>query len=105
MPQGNNTSRSLERYISLLKKGDAASLKQLRILMNRTQLELAQLISISEQKLEQWEAETQQPTGLQRAKWKIKLASYVDEKISAVLNTQNNEISSRFWSLIWELVD
>lgn len=105
MPQDKKADRSLERCISLLKKGDAASLRQLRIILDRTRPELAQKIGISEQKLELWETEMQQPTGLQRARWKIKLASYVDEKISAVLNTQDNEISSRFWSLIWELVD
>ena len=98
-------ARSLERYISLLKKGNAASLKKLRILLDVDSPELARKIGITERKLDSWETEAQLPTGLQRAKWKIKLASYVDEKIATVLNTQNNEISSSFWSLIWELAD
>ncbi len=106
MPQDKKEkTRALERYIRLLKKGDARSLKQLRSLLDKTPSELASKIGISEQKLELWEAESQQPTGLQRARWKIKLASYVDEEIEAVLDSKDNEIVYRFWSLIWGLVD
>ena len=105
MAHGRETTKTLERYIRLLKKGDASTLKQLRILLGKTQSELALKIGVSEHKLELWETENQQPTGLQRAKWKIKLASYVDEKIITTLDMQDNEIIYKFWSLIWSLAD
>jgi|GEM_PF-6754377 len=105
MAHRNEVTKTLERYICLLKKGDASTLKQLRILLGKTQPELALNIGVSEHKLELWETESQQPTGLQRAKWKIKLASYVDEKIITTLDMQDNEIIYKFWSLIWSLAD
>ena len=103
--QDRQPTKILERYIRLLKKGDAPSLKQLRTLLDKTQSELALKIGVSEQRLELWETESQQPTGLQRARWKIKLASYVDEKIITTLDMQDNEIIFKFWSLIWDFVD
>ena len=105
MTHDGEPTKILERYIRLLKKGDAPSLKKLRTLLSKTQSELAIKIGVSEHKLELWETENQQPTGLQRAKWKIKLASYVDEKITTTLDIQDNEIIYKFWSLIWSLVD
>jgi DNA-binding XRE family transcriptional regulator len=105
MTYDRETTKTLERYIRLLKKGDAPSLKQLRTLLSKTQSELALKIGVSEHKLELWEMESQRPTGLQRARWKIKLASYVDEEIKTALNMQDNEIIFKFWALIWGLVD
>ena len=105
MSEKHQISNSLERCVALLKKGDASSLKQLRCLLEKTQAELAQEVGVSQEALEAWEAGEQQPSGIQLARWKIKLASYIDEKIAAVLSTQNSEVSSSFWSLIWELVD
>ena len=74
-------------------------------MLGTTKMELAQKIDVPEDMLGAWEAGEKQPSGIHFARWKIKLASYIDEKIAAVLKTENNEISSRFWSLIWELVD
>jgi DNA-binding XRE family transcriptional regulator len=96
MSEQYNASKSIEPYIALLKKGDAPSLKQLRSLLGKTQAELAQTMGVPEDTLRLWEAGEQQPLGTQRAKWKIKLASYIDEKIAAVLKTEDNEISHRF---------
>lgn len=105
MSEQHQPGNPLERYIALLKKGDASSLKQLRCLLGKTQPELAREIGVSEDALEAWEVGEQQPSGTQLARWKIKLASYIDEKIAVILSTQNSEVSSSFWSLLWELVD
>jgi DNA-binding XRE family transcriptional regulator len=94
-----------EYLVRLLKRGDTSSLAQLRHSLNKTRQELALEVGVPEQTLELWENGIEHPSGIQWATWRIKLGSYVDGKIYALLGTEDSEVSAKFWALIWELVD
>jgi DNA-binding XRE family transcriptional regulator len=95
----------MDDLVRLLKKGDAPSLTQLRKLLSIKRKDLASDIGIPEETLELWEDGKERPTSLNSALWKIKLGSHLDKKISTLLGTEDNEVTSKYWSLIWELVD
>ena len=80
-------------------------MEKLRHLLGKTRRELALDIGVTEQTLEMWENGNQKPSSSNRAKWRIKLGSYIDKRISTLLETEDNEISTKYWALIWELID
>ena len=94
-----------EYLVRLLKRGDASSLAQLRRSLNKTQQEFAVEVGVPEQTLELWENGIEHPSGIQWAMWKIKLGSYVDEQVYTLLGTEDSEIRTKFWALMWELLD
>jgi len=95
----------MDDLIRLLKKGDAPSLTQLRKLLSVKRKDLALEIGIPEKTLELWEGGKEQPPSLHSALWKIKLGSHLDKQISTFLGIEDNEVTSKYWALIWELVD
>jgi DNA-binding XRE family transcriptional regulator len=105
MVKEHQLRQRVEHLVRLLKRGDAPSLKKLRHLIGKTRQELALDIGVTEQTLEMWENGNQKPSSANRAKWRIKLGSYIDKSISALLETEDNEISTKYWALIWELID
>ncbi len=92
------------QLIRLLKLGEASSLTQLRGELGRTQEDLALDIGIASRTLEMWETGKQQPSRIQYANWKIKLSTCIDDKLSGLLGTEDTQINTKFWAIIWELV-
>ena len=90
--------------IRLLKKGDIESLAYLRNLLEVKSNDLAHEVGVSSQTLELWEKGKEQPLGLHYALWKIKLSSYIDERINKFLGTNDSEITGKYWALVWDLV-
>ncbi len=97
--------RQVDNLIRLLRKGDAKSLAQLRNLLGIKRNDLAPEIGISEHTLELWENGEEQALGSHYALWKIKLSSYIHNKISILLGTEDAEVTNKYWALIWNLVD
>jgi transcriptional regulator with XRE-family HTH domain len=87
----------------LVKNGDASSLQKLRTMLGKSLNEIASLISVGAEDLEKWEKGEAQPTSLKHAYWKLKLADFVDAEIARFLGTDNPEVVTPFWRLIWTL--
>ena len=94
----------VDSLISLLRKGDANSLTQLRNLLVIKPSDLARQTGVSSQTLELWENEEVQPIGMHYALWKIRLSSYLDDKISIFLGTNDSEVTNKYLALVWDLV-
>jgi DNA-binding transcriptional regulator YiaG len=99
------TRQQVEHLIQLVKKGDPASLAQLRRELGRTQKEVAAKIGISEYQLGRWERGEQQPTGKYYTQWKLRLSDYVDNVIAVLLGTEDGNVITQFWELMWGLID
>jgi transcriptional regulator with XRE-family HTH domain len=97
--------QQVEQLIRLVKKGDAASLTQLRLRLGRSQKDIALMVGVSEQQLRQWERGEEKPSKAQRAHWKVKLGECIDDPISDLLGTRDVEVNTRFWELIWRLTE
>ena len=105
MTQDRLLKHKVDSLIKLLKKGDAPSLEELRHQLNIARDDLAAEIGVAEELLEMWENDWDRPSGAQQATWKIRLSNHLDDKISSFLETEDSEIISNYWALIWELVD
>ena len=105
MSEDGHKMQQVADLIALLKMGDAPSLTQLRNLLGIKINDLAIEIGVSEQTLEFWENGEEQTPSLYSAHWKIKLGSRLNEKIVTYLGTENEELTQKYWALIWELVD
>jgi len=97
--------QQVEYLMQLVKKGDSLSLTQLRQELGKTQMEIATKIGVSEHQLGKWEKGEQQPSGRYFAQWRLKLSYYVDDVISDFLGTEDVEIVTRYWELMWRLID
>ena len=105
MTEEQHRMQQVNNLIKLLRRGDGPSLAQLRNLLGIKPNDLAPAIGVSNQKLELWENGEEQPPSSRSAIWKIKLSSYIDEKISIFLGTEDNEVTHKYWALVWGLVD
>lgn len=102
----SNNHRYIARVtdlILLIKKGDPASLAELRSYLSIESKEIADKIAVSENEFKNWESGIQRPSPKQHAFWKIKLHDYVDEEISTLLRIDNVELITRFCEIIWSL--
>ena len=104
MLEEQSKTQQVNNLIRLLRRGDVKSLSQLRNLLAIKPYDLAHQIGVSAQTLELWEKGEEKPLGLHYAIWKIKLSSYLDNKISLLLGTNDSEITSKYWALVWDLV-
>ena len=97
--------QQVKTLIQLAKKGDPLSLKHLRVKLGKTQEEIAYLMNLSGDTIRLWEEGKQQPANNYLAKWRIVLGSCIDGEINAVLSTNSNEVTMKFWALMWELTN
>ena len=104
MLKEQSKAQQVNNLIRLLRIGDSKSLLQLRNLIGIKPSDLATQIGVSPQTLEKWENGEEQALSLHYAFWKIKLSSYIDERISKSLGTNDIEITSKYWALVWDLV-
>jgi DNA-binding transcriptional regulator YiaG len=105
MVKARYSVQQVEYLIRLVKQGDASSLKQLRQELGKTQEEIALEVGVSAPELGLWEQGEQRPSGIQHAHWKIKLSHYVDDVISDLLGIENTGVITRYWKLMWGLID
>jgi transcriptional regulator with XRE-family HTH domain len=97
--------QQVELLVRLLKKGNPASLTQIRQELGKTRQEVASQIGVLAKQIEQWEEEQEIPSKKHYAQWKIKLSNYIDEVIAGLLGTEDKEINTRFWDVMWRLID
>ena len=105
MSNNQHHLQQLENLIRLVKKGDPVSLAELRNQLGKTRKEIADKVGVSEHQLKCWELEEQQPSGKHHSFWKLRLNDYVDEKISALIETKNAKLVNHFWEILWRLND
>ena len=102
----SDNSRSVQRVedlIRLVRKGNPASLTELRKHLGKTRKEIASKVGVSEDQLEDWELGEQQPSSIHHSFWKLSLSDYIDEEISALLKVDNAELINKFWEVMWHL--
>ncbi len=105
---GNGTESSIdeiESIIGLIKKGDAASLAEARMMLGVTSGELAKLMGVTENTLSSWELEAEIPPHQNLLVWRIKLGNFLEDKISRYLRTTDPELIHQFWDVMWRLND
>jgi DNA-binding transcriptional regulator YiaG len=95
--------QSVTGLVGLVKKGDCSSLSLLRNRLGRSRAELAVRIFITESRMAAWEENLETPTTSQMALWRVKLSDYLTAEIRSILNTDNEELLSHFWDLLWRL--
>jgi len=95
----------IESLIRLVKKGDPASLTQLRQKLGIGREEIAIKAGVSESQLRHWELGEQQPSSIQHTSWKLRLSDYIDEEISELLGMDKGEIINQLWEIMWRLND
>lgn len=78
---------------------------ELRGQLGKTRKEIAERVGVSEHQFKYWELGKQQPSGTQHSLWKLKLSDYIDEEISALIGTNNAELVTHFWEILWRLND
>ena len=103
MSNNNHSLQWVQDLIRLVKKGDSASLAELRNQLGKTRTEIADKVGVSEQKLKYWELGEQQPSSRFYSFWKLRLSDYVDKEISDLLRTKDAELVTQFWELMWRL--
>ncbi len=101
----NHHLQRVENLIRLVKKGDTVSLAELRNQLGKTRKEIANKVGVSEHQLKCWELGEQQPSGKHYSFLKLRLSDYIDEEISALINTGNPELVSHFLEILWRLDD
>jgi DNA-binding XRE family transcriptional regulator len=101
----SNHLQQLEDCIRLVRKGDYASLAELRNHLGKTRKEIADKVGVSENRLKCWELGEEQPSSTLHSFWKIKLSDCIDEKISTQIRTNNPELVTNFWEILWRLND
>jgi DNA-binding XRE family transcriptional regulator len=105
MLEQSNSMQQVEKLVRLVKRGDAASLTQLRLRLKRSQKDIALLVGVPEHQLRLWERGEEKPSKAQHARWKVKLGECIDGLISDLLGTHDAEVNTRFWQLIWRLTE
>ena len=105
MLNNNHHLQQLEDWIRLVKKGDPVSLTELRNHLGKTSKEIADKVGVSEYQFKCWELGEQQPSDEHHSFWKLRLSDYVDERISALIGTDNAELVTNFWEILWRLND
>ena len=105
MSNNNHHLQQLEDWIRLVKKGDPASLIELRNQLGKTSKEIAEKVGVSEQQLSCWELGEHQPSNKHYSLWKIKLSDCIDEKISILIGISNPELVNHFCEILWRLND
>ena len=105
MSNNNHSLQRISDLVRLVRKGDSVSLTELRNQLGKTTDEVAAKIGVSERQLKSWELGEEQPSGILHSAWKLRLSDYVDEEISMLISTDNPELVTNFWEILWRLHD
>ena len=95
--------QQVEGFIQLVKKGDYASLTELRQQLGKTMEDIADKVGVSVHELSSWELGEKQPSNAYHAFWKLRLSDYIDDAISTLLGTEDAELVTQFWEIMWRL--
>lgn len=105
MSNNNHSLQRISDLVRLVRKEDSVSLTELRNQLGKTTDEVAAKIGVSERQLKSWELGEEQPSGILHSAWKLRLSDYVDEEISMLISTDNPELVTNFWEILWRLHD
>lgn len=101
----HHSMQQVENLIRLVKKGDFVSLTKLRHQLGKTAEGIANEVGVSVHQFRSWELGEKQPSNIWHAFWKLRLSDYIDDAISTLLGTDNAEIVTKFWEIMWRLND
>ena len=99
----NHSIQWVANLIQLVRKGDHVSLAELREQLGITREEIAKKVGISEHQLGHWELGVHEPTSVYHIFWKLRLSDHIDNEIAVLLRTENTELITQFWEIIWRL--
>jgi len=105
MSNNYHSMQRVENLIRLVKKGDSTSLTELRHQLRKTAKDIAGKVGVSVHQFRSWELGEKQPSNICHAFWKLRLSDYIDDEISTLLGTENAEIVTKFWEIMWQLND
>ena len=103
MPDNHYSMQQVEGLIRLVKKGDSASLAELRQQLGKTVEEMAERVGVYADEFMAWETGKKQPTDGRQAFWRLRLSDYVDDAIIGLLGTSDSELVTKFWEIMWRL--
>lgn len=101
--QAENIKQRIDDCVTLLKKGNPAELKELRILLGLEAKTIAAEIDTTEDEIKEWEDGNKTPSTLQKASWRIKISAYIDKDIASYLGTESRETINNYLRLVWSL--
>ncbi len=106
-PEGHDVAglKNIERLVGLVKKGDPRSLAVARRELNQTVEDIAGLVGVPAKLLVSWENGKAEPEHRYLIAWRLKMGDLVDAVIANYLNTDNPELVTQFWELLWRLGD
>jgi DNA-binding transcriptional regulator YiaG len=99
------TFSEIESLIGLIRQGNPFSLAKARRQLGVTPSELSALIGISEDTLNAWEIEQDTPSQKFLISWRLKLGSFMEQKMASYLRTTDPELIHQFWEILWKLND
>jgi hypothetical protein len=95
----------IDSIMGLVRIGDAVSLAKARQELGITLNELSTLMHISDDTLHDWETEAESPSHKNLLAWRVKIGSFLEERIANYLGTTDPDMIHQFWDLMWRLND
>lgn len=105
MSNNDHSIQRLAELIQLVRKGDHESLAKVREQLGKTREEIAKKVGVSERQLGHWEQGVQEPSSVYHVFWKLRLSDHIDNEIAMLLGTENAELITQFWEIMWRLND
>jgi transcriptional regulator with XRE-family HTH domain len=99
------TVENIEYAVGLVRKGDRSSLAILRQKLGIPAAELSNSLGLAEAALNDWENGVEKPASNQMIAWRLKMGDILDARISSYLKTNNKELITQFWEIMWRLND
>jgi DNA-binding XRE family transcriptional regulator len=95
----------IECLIGLIRKGDPVSLAKARNIVGIGLGELSKLIGVSDNTLNAWETEGENPPQKYLITWRLKMGDFIERIIAVYLRTDDPELIHQFWEIMWRLSD
>ena len=102
---GDRGCGDIEHLVGLVHKGDTSSLSQVRRELGKTIEEISMLVGVPAGTLDAWEGGKENPLNGNMIAWRLKMGDLVDEKIAGYIGTENTQLVTQFWEIMWRLND
>jgi DNA-binding transcriptional regulator YiaG len=99
------TIEEIENAVGLVRRGDSVSLAEVRRYLGISARGIADSLGITEVILKSWEDGKTKPANNQLIAWRLKIGDFVDERIASYIRTNNKDLITQFWEIMWRLND
>ena len=99
------TFNEIESLVGLIRKGNPFSLAKARRQLGVAASEFSCLMGIPENTLNTLEIEQETPSQKFLISWRLKLGSFMEQKMASYLRTTDPELIHQFWEILWKLND